>query len=110
MVDKNGQPVGRVNLNITNGVQERFGGKEVIQVEDDIIAPFDTAAVGDVVGVYVNLRNYAINTNLQLTLVRYTDHDTNEIVDKAILIADGKLLDPNGVIIIKKGAPPEEEE
>lgn len=104
MVDKNGQPVGRVNLNITNGVQERFGGKEVIQVEDDIIAPFDTANEGDVIGVYVNLRNYAINTNLQLTLVRYMDHDANQIVDKAILIADGKLLDPNGVIIITKGA------
>lgn len=104
MVDKNGQPVGRVNLNITNGVQERFGGKEVIQVEDDIIAPFDTAAEDDIVAIYVNLKNYAINTNMQLMLVRYTDHETNEIIDKAILIADGKLLDPNGVIIVKKGA------
>lgn len=104
MVDKNGQPVGRVNLNITSGPQERFGGKEVILVEDDIIAPFDTAGEDDIVAIYVNLKNYAINTNMQLMLVRYTDHETNEIVDKAILIADGKLLDPNGVIIVKKGA------
>lgn len=104
MVDKNGQPVGRVNYGITDGPQERFGGKEVIQVEDDIIAPYDDASTGDVVAIYCNLNNYAINSNMQLQMYRYLDQDKNEWVDKAILIADGKLLDPNGVVIIKKGA------
>lgn len=104
MVDANGQPIGRINYGIIDGVQERFGGKEVIQVEDDIIAPYDDAAVGDVVAIYCNLRNYGINSNLQLMMFRYFDHDTNEWVDKAILICDGKLIDPNGVVIIKKGA------
>lgn len=104
MVDTSGQPIGRTNHGITDGIQERFGGKEVILVEDDIIKPYDTAAEGDVVAVYCNLKNYAINTNMQLVMIRYTDHDKNEIVDKAILIADGKLLDANGVVIVKKAA------
>jgi HK97 family phage major capsid protein len=104
MVDGHGQPIGRVNYGITNGPQERFGGKEVIQVEDDIIAPYDDAAVGDVVAVYVDLKNYGFNSNMQMTMFRYFDHDTNEWVDKAVLIADGKLIDPNGVVIVKKGA------
>lgn len=104
MVDANGQPVGRVNYGIANGAQERFGGKEVLLVEDDIIAPYDDAAENDVVAIYCNLSNYAINSNLQMVMYRYMDHDTNEYVDKAILIADGKLIDPNGVVIIKKGA------
>jgi HK97 family phage major capsid protein len=104
MVDANGQPIGRVNYGITDGPQERFGGKEVVQVEDDIIAPYDDAAVGDVVAVYCDLKNYGFNSNMQLTMFRYFDHDTNEWVDKAILIADGKLIDPNGVVIVKKGA------
>jgi len=104
MVDANGQPVGRTNYGITNGPQERFGGKEVIQVEDDIIAPYDDASVGDVVAIYCNLKNYAINSNLQMMMFRYFDHDTNEWIDKAILINDGKLLDPHGVVIVKKGA------
>lgn len=103
MVDANGQPIGRVNYGITDGPQERFGGKEVIQVEDDIIGPYDDAANGDVVAVYCNLKNYGFNSNLQMMMFRYLDHDTNEWVDKAILIADGKLIDPNGVVIIKKG-------
>jgi HK97 family phage major capsid protein len=104
MTDSAGQPIGRVNYGITEGPQERFGGKEVIQVEDDIITPYDDAAVGDVVAIYCNLRNYGFNSNMQLTMFRYFDHDTNEWVDKAILIADGKLIDPNGVVIVKKGA------
>lgn len=104
MVDANGQPVGRINYGITDGPQERFGGKEVIQVEDDVIAPYDDAAVNAVVAVYCNLKNYGFNSNMQMTMFRYFDHDTNEWIDKAILIADGKLIDPNGVVIVKKGA------
>lgn len=104
MVDTQGQPVGRTNYGIADGPQERFGGKPVVQVEDDIIAPYDVAAVGDVVAVYVDLKNYGFNSNMQLTMFRYFDHDTNEWVDKAVLIADGKLIDPNGVVIVKKGA------
>lgn len=103
MVDANGQPIGRVNYGIVDGPQERFGGKEVIQVEDDVIPPFDDAVAGDVVAVYCDLRNYGFNSNMQMTMFRYFDHDTNEWVDKAILIADGKLIDPNGVVIVKKG-------
>ncbi|MCM1567090.1 MAG: phage major capsid protein [Dehalobacter sp.] len=104
MVDANGQPIGRINYGITDGPQERFGGKEVILVEDDIVANYDDAAVADVVAVYCNLKNYGLNSNMQMTMFRYFDHDTNEWIDKAILIVDGKLIDPNGVVIVKKGA------
>ncbi|MEN6349331.1 MAG: phage major capsid protein [Syntrophomonas sp.] len=104
MTDANGQPVGRVNYGITDGPQERFGGKEVIQVEDDVIAPYDDASLDAVVAIYCNLNNYGFNSNMQMTMFRYFDHDTNEWIDKAILIADGKLIDPNGVVIVKKGA------
>lgn len=104
MVDKNGQPIGRVNYGITSGPQESFGGKSVVEVEDDIINNYDDAAVGDVVAIYGNLNNYAINSNMTLTMYHYIDHDKNEVVNKGLLIADGKVLDPNGFIIIKKGA------
>ena len=104
MVDANGQPIGRINYGITEGPQGRFGGKEVIEVEDDVIGTYADAAVGDVVAVYTNLKNYGFNSNMQMTMFRYFDHDTNEWVDKAILIADGKLIDPRGVVIVKKGA------
>lgn len=104
MVDTNGQPIGRTNYGIADSPTYRFGGKEVVEVEEDIIKSYDTAAVGDVVAVFVDLQNYAINSNMQMAMYRWFDHDTNQWVDKAILINDGKLLDADGVIIVKKGA------
>ena len=38
-----------------------------------------------------------------MNMLRYTDNDLNQIIDKAILVADGKLADANGVLLIKKG-------
>lgn len=104
MTDANGQPIGRVNYGITNGPQESFGGRAVVEVEDDVVANYDDAATGDVVAIYGNLNNYAINSNMQLMMFRYLDHDTNEYIDKAILIADGKTLDGHAFVIVKKGA------
>lgn len=103
MTDTNGQPIGRVNYGITDGIQERFGGKEVILVEDDILASYDDASAGDVFAIFMNLNDYCINSNMQLSMYRYKDEDKNEYIDKGILVCDGKLLDTNGVILIKKG-------
>jgi HK97 family phage major capsid protein len=104
MVDTTGQPIGRVNYGIADGEVYRFGGKTVETVEDDVITGFDEAASGDVVAVFFDPKDYAINSNMQLTVVKWVDHDDNKVKNKAIMICDGKLLDPNGVLIIKKGA------
>lgn len=104
MVDANGQPVGRTNYGITNSPEYRFGGKEVLEVEEDIISSYDSASVGDVVAIVFNPGDYCVNSNMQMAMYRWLDHDTNQWVDKAILINDGKLLDAAGVLLIKKGA------
>lgn len=104
MVDSAGQPIGRVNYGMENGEVYRFGGKTVETVEDSLITPFDSASTGDVIAIFVDLNNYGINSNMQLTTTKWTDHDTNQEKTKVMMICDGKLLDPNGVLIIKKGA------
>lgn len=104
MVDDNGQPIGRVNYGIDGAETYRFGGKTVETVENDIIAAYDDASTNDVVAVFFKPTDYAINSNLQMQTVKWVDNDTNEIKNKVILICDGKLVDPNGVILIKKGA------
>lgn len=107
MVDGNGQPIGRVNYGIDNGETYRFGGKEVLIVESDVIKDWDSAtghaSTGDVIAVFCNLNNYAINSNLEMQTVKWVDHNTNEVCNKVIMICDGKLVDPNGVVIVKKG-------
>ncbi len=110
MVDANGQPIGRVNYGIDGEEVYRFGGKTVETVEDDILAPFDTASTGDVFAIFVDLSDYAINSNMQMTVNKWVDHDTNEVKNKVMMICDGKLVDPNGVLILKKGTDPAPQE
>lgn len=102
MVDSVGQPIGRVNYGIEGDERYRFGGKIVDTVEDDVLPSFDDASDGDVIAVFFEPKNYAINTNMEMRTERWIDHDTNTVKNKVILIADGKLVDPNGVLIIKK--------
>lgn len=102
MVDQNGQPIGRVNYGIEGGEVYRFGGKTVETVEDDVIADYESASAGDVVAVFVDLNNYGVNSNMTMNVVKWTDHDNNQVKNKATMIVDGKLIDPNGVLIIKK--------
>lgn len=103
MVDQQGQPIGRINYGIADGEVYRFGGKQVETVEDDVLTPYDTASTGDVVAVFFNPADYVINSNMELRVTKWTDHDTNEVKNKVMLIVDGKLADANGVILIKKG-------
>lgn len=102
MVDSNGQPIGRVNYGIEGEERYRFGGKTVETVEDDVIKAYDDATTGEVFAVFFNPSDYAFNSNLEMQTVKWVDNDTNEIKNKVILIADGKLVDPYGVLIIKK--------
>lgn len=103
MTDKNGQPIGRINYGLNGEENYRFMGKTVETVEDECIVSWDDANAGDVVAVFVKLSDYGINTNMEMTTVKWVDHDTNKIKNKCIMILDGKLIDPNGVLIIKKG-------
>lgn len=105
MKDANNRPLFKeaAELNVGESATDgRFYGREVAMVEPDIVADFDTAGSGDVVGVYWIPDDYAINTNLAFGMKRYFDEDKNEWVNKGLTIVDGKILDPSGVYIIKK--------
>ena len=34
-------------------------------------------------------------------MIRYRDEDNNQIINKALAIMDGKLADPNGVLLVR---------
>lgn len=100
MVDNNGQPVARTTYGLDGTIQERFLGREVIPVEE-YLPSVDVAQAGDVVAILVRLRDYMVNSNMAITYRRYFDENTDEWISKATMIADGKLADPNGVVLIK---------
>lgn len=105
MKDKNDRPLGREAADISDGEADgKFFGRAVTFVEPDIVADYDTAEAGTVVGIYWVPTDYAINSNLQFGVQRYFDQNTNEWVDKALVICDGKILDTTGCYLLKKAA------
>ena len=109
MADSNNNPIFKQTsgLEVNDGdianPGGRFFGREISLVEPDIIADFDTASPGDVIGIYWQPEEYAINENFGFTMRRYFDEETNEWVDKAIVVVDGKVINPTGYYKIIKG-------
>ena len=103
MKDANNRPIFKEATEGTIGnLVGKFYGRDVTLVEPDLIKDYDTASEGDVIGIFGTFNDYAINTNLQMTYRRYFDEDTNEYIDKALVVVDGKVLDPSGFYLIKK--------
>lgn len=108
MADANNNPVFRqaTGLEVNDGDARnpngRFFGRDISLVEPDILPDFDSAATGDVIGIYWQPDEYAINENFGFTMRRYFDEETNEWVDKALVVVDGKVLNPTGYYLIRK--------
>ena len=104
MKDTNNRPLYTETYDPVSGdVICRFNGKEVILVESDLgLYDYSTATSGQAYMIYLKPENYAINSNMQIGFKRYFNDDTNKWVNKGLVIMDGKLLDTNGVYIIKK--------
>ena len=105
MTDGNNRPIFReaTELNIgESATAGRFYGRDVTLVEPDVLADFDTASSGDIVGIYWVPTDYVINTNMEFGMKRYFDEDTNEYINKGLTIVDGKMLDTSGCYLIKK--------
>lgn len=110
MADANNNPVFRqaTGLEVNDGdaanPNGRFFGREISLVEPDVIPDFDSANANDVIGIFWQPEEYAINTNMQMAMRRYFDEETNKWVDKLLVIVDGKVLNPKGIYLIKKKA------
>ena len=110
MADSNNNPIFRqasglvVNDGDSRNPNGSFFGRNISLVETDILPDFDTASAGDVIGIYWQPEEYAINENFGFTMRRYFDEETNEWVDKALVVVDGKVLNPTGYYLIKKAS------
>ena len=108
MADSNNNPIFRqaTGLEVNDGdavnPNGTFFGRGISLVEPDIIADFDAASSNDVIGIFWQPEEYAINENFGFMMRRYFDEETNEWVDKAITVVDGKVLNPAGIWLIKK--------
>ena len=108
MADANNNPIFRqaTGLEVNDGDSRnpngRFFGRDISLVEPDVIADFDNAESGDVIGIFWQPNEYAINTNMAFGMRRYYDEERNEWVNKMLTVVDGKVLNPRGIWLIKK--------
>ena len=102
ITDKDGQPIARVNYGIA-GKPERFLlGREVVCC--DYLPGFEAAEVNEVVGFLFNFADYVLNTNYAMGVKKYEDNETDDQVTKGIMLADGKVVDKNSLVTLKKVA------
>lgn len=101
MVDTNGQPIARVNYGINGQADRSLLGRRVV-LNDYMDSYADTVDSDKIVAFLFNPSDYVLNTNLNMTIKRYEDNDTDDLVTKALMLADGKVVDKNSLVTITK--------
>lgn len=102
MTDQQGQPIARVNYGIAGKPERVLLGRPVVCC--DYLNSFDAASTGDVVAFVFNFKDYVLNTNYAMGVKKYEDNDTDDMVTKGVMLADGKVVDKNSLVTLKKKA------
>ncbi len=93
LVDTNKQPIARVNIGIDGKPAPVLFGRPVNYTSKENL--------GDNFMVVGDLSDYILNSNLQLTLKKYVDEDTDDVINKATMLADGGLASKDSFQVIK---------
>lgn len=101
MVDTQGQPIARTNHGI-NGRPERILLGRTVVLNNYVGSYTKTVAKDMTFAFLFNFKDYVLNTNYQMSLKKYEDNDTDDQVTKAIMLADGKVVDKNSLVTITK--------
>lgn len=68
----------------------------------DYVPSVATAAAGGAYAFLFNFKDYVLNTNYTMTVKKYEDNDTDDMVTKAIMLVDGKVIDKNSLVVVAK--------
>ena len=104
LADQNNRPVYAETFNPIDGAERAtFAARIVNFVENDTFKDFNEAQNGEYFGMYwVGKEAYAINSNMMFGVKKYWDYEKNEEVTQALVINDGKVLDPQYIFLLKK--------
>ncbi len=103
MTDSNGQPIARVNAGV-NGVPSRVLLGRNVELCDYLPAFATTLKKTDVFAFIFRMKDYVLNSNYSVAMKVYEDNDTDDIVRKSIMIADGKPVDFNSLVLLTGSA------
>lgn len=103
LTDANGQPVGRVNYGIA-GKPERFLLGRPVVVCDYVTSYDASVAAGTKFAFLFNFKDYILNTNYAMGIKKYEDNDTDDVITRAVMLVDGKVVDVNSLVTLTKKA------
>ena len=102
MEDTAGQPIARVNYGIAGAPERTLLGQPVVLC-GDYLPSFDAAATGKVFAFLFRFSDYVLNTVYDMGIQRKQDWDTEDLLTKAVMSVDGKVVDVNSLVTLKKG-------
>ena len=102
-MDANGQPIARVNQGIDGKSERTLLGRKVVL--NDYMDSYGAATEADATVAFLyDWSDYMFNTNYAMTVKKYEDNDTEDEITKAVMICDGKSLELNSLVVMKKKA------
>lgn len=101
MVDSQKQPIARVNYGIGGQPERTLLGRRVVL--NEYMTSYDsTGATTHIFAFLFNPKDYVLNTNYNMTIKKYEDNETDDMVTKAIMLVDGKVIDVNSLVTLTK--------
>lgn len=102
MVDSQKQPIARVNYGI-GGVPERTLLGRTVVLCGDYMDSFAAGLTVDTIFAFIfKFSDYALNTVYDMGVQRKQDWDTEDMLTKAVMSVDGKVIDKNSLVTIAK--------
>lgn len=69
----------------------------------DYVASYSAALTKDTIFAFLfNFKDYVLNTNYSMGVKKYEDNDTDDQITKGIMLVDGKVVDKNSLVVVKK--------
>lgn len=104
MTDANGQPIARITYGIGGKPERTLLGREVVLCGDYLDSFSSTLASGTIFAFIFNFSDYTLNTIYDMGIQRKQDWDTEDLLTKAVMSVDGKVVDKNSLVTIAKAA------
>lgn len=105
--DDNNRPISLMNPVAGDSQALALRGVGPVALTPNTILPsYDRAEVGDVFGIFGNLKNYTMNTQpgMPMSIVTWDDHENNAHKTKLLVACDGRVSNRYGWVFLVKGA------
>ena len=100
MVDDAGQPIARVNFGIGGAPERTLLGRTVVLCGDYMPNYSESLDTGTVYAFLYNFSDYILNAIYDMGIQRKQDWDTEDMLTKAVMSVDGKVVDKNSLVTL----------